>query len=121
MNIIEPTSAQTIKPLKLYGEEFTSRLLLGTALYPSPKILSNAVHASGAEIITASLRRENARQMEGQKFLDLISSLNTRVLPNTAGCNSAREAVTTAKMARELFDTPWIKLEVINNNIGAND
>jgi thiazole synthase len=62
------------------------------------------------------LRREQARGRTGERFLDLIRALDVKVLPNTAGCRTAREAITTAQMARELFDTPWIKLEVIAND-----
>lgn len=103
-------------PFTVYGCELGSRLLLGTALYPSPQIMADAVKASGAGIVTVSLRREQARGRTGERFLDLIRALNVRVLPNTAGCRSAREAITTAQMARELFDTSWIKLEVIAND-----
>ena len=99
--------------LTLYDRPFASRLLLGTSQYPSPAILTQAVRTSGAEIVTVSLRREGARGREGQDFWALIRDLGVAVLPNTAGCHSAREAVTTAQMAREIFDTPWIKLEVI--------
>ena len=104
------------EPLTFYGETVGSRLLLGTALYPSPHVMSEAVRASGAEIVTVSLRREQARGRTGQRFLDLIRALSVRLLPNTAGCRTAREAVTTAEMARELLDTDWIKLEVIAND-----
>lgn len=89
-----------------------SRFLLGTAGYPSPDILQQAVGASGAEIITVSLRREAG---QGGAFRDLLKTLNKRVLPNTAGCHTVKEAVTTAHMARELFATSWIKLEVIGH------
>ncbi|WP_299618618.1 thiazole synthase [Pelagibius sp.] len=99
--------------MRVYDVELTSRLLLGTAQYPSPAILTAAVEASGSEVVTVSLRREAAGGREGQAFWSLISSLGVRVLPNTAGCHSVKEAVTTAQMAREVFDTPWIKLEVI--------
>jgi thiazole synthase len=99
--------------LSVYGQTFSSRLLLGTSQYPSPKILAEAVRASGAGIVTVSLRREAARIKEGQAFWGLVRELGVRVLPNTAGCHSVKEAVTTAQMAREIFDTPWIKLEVI--------
>jgi thiazole synthase len=102
--------------LELYGERFASRLLLGTAQYPSPAILRQAVEVSGAEIVTVSLRREAARARAGQGFWELIEQLGVRVLPNTAGCRTAKEAVATAEMARELFGTPWIKLEVIAND-----
>src|ERR1700761_3075783 len=102
--------------LELFGTALSSRLLLGTAQYPSPSILADAVHASGTSVVTVSLRREMASGRAGEKFWSLISSLGTRVLPNTAGCHSVKEAVTTAKMAREVFDTTWIKLEVIGNH-----
>ncbi len=102
--------------LSLYGTEMSSRLLLGTAQYPSPAILAGAVKASRTEIVTVSLRREAAGGRNGEKFWSLIQSLGVRVLPNTAGCHSVKEAVTTAKMAREVFSTNWIKLEVIGNH-----
>ncbi len=102
--------------LDLYGVEITSRLLLGTARYPSPKVLGEAVRASRTEIVTVSLRRESAGGKAGGSFLELISALNVRILPNTAGCHSAKEAVTTAQMAREIFGTDWIKLEVIGHH-----
>ena len=69
--------------------------------------------ASGAQIVTVSVRRESAGGKTGDAFWSLIRELEVEVLPNTAGCHSVREAVTTAKLARELFDTPRIKLEVI--------
>ncbi|MDF2141637.1 thiazole synthase [Paenirhodobacter sp. CAU 1674] len=95
-----------------YGVEVSSALMLGTAQYPSPAIMAQAFRASGAGIATVSLRRE---QGGGQAFWDLIAGLGPRVLPNTAGCHTVKEAVTTAHMARELFGTPWIKLEVIGH------
>ncbi|CAY76388.1 Thiazole biosynthesis protein thiG (plasmid) [Erwinia pyrifoliae DSM 12163] len=89
-----------------------SRFLLGTAGYPSPQILQQAVMASESEIITVSLRREGS---QGGAFRELLTQLNKRILPNTAGCHTVKEAVTTAHMARELFNTRWIKLEVIGH------
>lgn len=100
----------------LYGQEIESRLLLGTARYPSPDILRQAVLASKAGILTVSLRREMAGGKGGGAFFALIRELGLPVLPNTAGCHSAREAVLTAKMAREVFGTDWIKLEVIGHH-----
>lgn len=97
---------------RFYGTDVDSALMLGTAGYPSPAILADAFRASGAGIATVSLRRETGG---GQDFWALIRDLGVRVLPNTAGCHTAREAVTTAQMAREVFDTPWIKLEVIGH------
>jgi thiazole synthase len=99
-----------------YGVDLASRLLLGTARYPSPKVLADAIQASGAEVVTVSLRREAGPERGGQSFWSIIRSLGVRVLPNTAGCHSVKEAVTTAHMAREMFDTSWIKLEVIRDD-----
>ena len=102
--------------LELYGTALHSRLLLGTARYPSPAVLSAAVRASGTEVVTVSLRREGTGERSGQGFWSLIRELGVRVLPNTAGCHSVKEAVTTAHMAREVFGTRWIKLEVIGED-----
>jgi thiazole synthase len=102
--------------LNFYGREFTSRLLVGTALYPSPAIMQGAIRASGAQIVTVSLRREAGGGKAGEAFWSLIRELGVTMLPNTAGCRTVREAVTTAKLARELFGTSWIKLEVIADN-----
>ena len=102
--------------LNFYGREFSSRLLIGSALYPSPAIMQGAIRASGAQIVTVALRREAAGGKTGDAFWSLIRELDVTVLPNTAGCRSVREAVTTAKLARELFGTSWIKLEVIADN-----
>ncbi len=99
--------------MEFYGVELASRLLLGTSQYPSPAILAEAVRAAGVGVVTVSLRRESGRLREGQDFWSLIRELGVRVLPNTAGCHSVKEAVTTAHMAREIFATNWIKLEVI--------
>jgi thiazole synthase len=102
--------------LQLYGTQLRSRLLLGTARYPSPAVLATAVKASGTEVVTVSLRREAGGERAGQGFWSIIRGLGVRVLPNTAGCHSVKEAVTTAHMAREVFGTPWIKLEVIGED-----
>jgi len=102
--------------LKCYDVELGSRLLLGTARYPSPAILSEAIKTSRAAVVTVSLRRElgsGRDRREGEAFWTLIREAGVRVLPNTAGCHSAKEAITTAQMAREVFGTHWIKLEVI--------
>lgn len=102
--------------MDFYGIDLQSRLLLGTARYPSPKILADAIQASAADVVTVSLRRESGSERSGQSFWELVRSMGVRVLPNTAGCHTVKEAVTTAEMARELFDTPWIKLEVIRDD-----
>lgn len=102
--------------LQLYGTPLRSRLLLGTARYPSPAILTQAVKAAGVDVITVSLRRESSHERTGQGFWSIIRNLGVRVLPNTAGCHSVKEAITTAHMAREVFGTQWIKLEVIGED-----
>jgi thiazole synthase len=99
-----------------YGVGLTSRLMLGTARYPSPKIMVEAIKQACVEVVTVSLRRESGPERGGGGFWSLISGLGVRVLPNTAGCHTVKEAVTTAHMARELFETSWIKLEVIRDN-----
>ncbi|WP_375625824.1 thiazole synthase [Bartonella sp. PS17NMGDW] len=102
--------------LNLYGRQFSSRLLLGTAQYPSPAILRDAIHKSNTEIVTVSLRRETAGGKQGGQFWQFLQGLGVKVLPNTAGCYTVKEAVTTAQLARDLFKTAWIKLEIIGNS-----
>ena len=102
--------------LPLYHVNVRSRLMLGTARYPSPAVLADAVRAARAEVVTVSLRRESAGERAGQAFWSLVRELGVRVLPNTAGCHAVKEAVTTAHMAREVFGTTWIKLEVIGED-----
>ena len=101
-------------PLVLYGTSFHSRLLLGTSRYPSPATLEAAVMRARPAMVTASLRRQGAAS--GQGFWQLLQRLNTPVLPNTAGCHTTQEAITTAQMAREVFHTDWIKLGVIGDD-----
>jgi len=99
--------------MRAYGTELASPLMLGTALYDSPAVLAASVQAARPGAVTVSLRRESAGEQAGQAFWELVRGLDVPVLPNTAGCHTVREAVTTAQMAREVFDTDWIKLEVI--------
>jgi thiazole synthase len=100
------------------GRTLQSRFLLGTAGYPSPAILQQAITASGAQVVTVGLRRQLAAgataSAEGD-FFSIIKATGAHLLPNTAGCRTAREAITLAQMARELFDTHWIKLEVVGD------
>jgi thiazole synthase len=100
--------------LKIADVELESRLFLGTARYPSPAVLQQAIAASGAQVVTVGLKRQLAAGGTPND-LKLIRDSGTRVLPNTAGCYTAREAVNIAKMARELYDTKWIKLEVLGD------
>lgn len=93
-----------------------SRLMIGSARYPSPNSMQEAIKTSKAEILTVSLRRENPETRAGQAFWSYVRELNVHVLPNTAGCHAVHEAVNTAKMAREIFETNWIKLELIGDD-----
>ncbi|WP_444921503.1 thiazole synthase [Microbulbifer sp. CnH-101-G] len=102
--------------LTLYGKTFNSRLLVGTALYPSPAIMRESVQASASEIITLSLRRQNPAQQRDNSFWNYIREFGCQLLPNTAGCKSSREAIELAKMSQEIFQTDWIKLEVIGDD-----
>ncbi|MCB1784563.1 MAG: thiazole synthase [Alphaproteobacteria bacterium] len=102
-------------PLHIDSTILQSRLFLGTATYPSPEILRQSIEAAQPGLLTVSLRRENAAG-KGQKFWDIIKSFNIPVLPNTAGCYGVDEAVTTAEMAREVFESNWIKLEVLGDD-----
>src|SRR6201998_363136 len=102
--------------LEVYATQLASRLLLGTARYSSPAVLTEAIRAARAEVVTVSLRREAAGERAGQGFWSIIRGLDVRVLPNTAGCHTVKEAVTTGHMARALFGTPWVKLEVIGED-----
>ncbi|NKI18096.1 thiazole synthase [Spongiibacter sp. KMU-166] len=101
---------------RLYGRPFSSRLLIGSALYPSPQVMCEAIRASGAEIVTVSLRRQSPEQGGGSAFWEQLKGLNKTLLPNTAGCHSVKEAVTLAQMSRELFETDWLKLEVVGDD-----
>ncbi len=112
--------------LVLYGQAFQSRLMLGTSRYPSPAVLEGAIATARPAMLTASLRRQNlsgttpsaepAGGETGNAFWDLMGKTGIPMLPNTAGCHSVQEVITTAQMAREVFQTPWIKLELIGDD-----
>jgi thiazole synthase len=117
MNAPLPSNLNSADTLILYGESFASRLLLGTSRYPSPQVLENAVQTSNPAMITVSLRRQGSSSTEAHSgFWDLLKKMAVPVLPNTAGCHSPQEAITTAQMAREVFETDWIKLELIGDD-----
>lgn len=101
----------------LAGKTLTSRLLLGTARYPSLKVLAEAIRFSGAEVITIALRRQMQNAETSVAFWDVIKNLGCHLLPNTAGSQSAKEAILIAQMAREVFNTNWIKLEVSRDDL----
>jgi thiazole synthase len=101
--------------LEIDGEPVGSRLILGSGGIPSMATLERAVVASGTSLVTVAMRRVDP-QAQGS-LLDVLSRLGVRVLPNTAGCFTAAEAVMTARLAREALDTNWVKLEVIGDEL----
>ena len=100
-------------PLTIAGTELSSRLILGTGGATSLGVLERAITASGTEVVTVALRRVTDAGPGG--LLDVIERTGARILPNTAGCYTAREAVQVAKLGREAFETDWVKLEVIGD------
>jgi len=100
--------------LELGGIALGSRFLLGSAGYPSPQVLRHAIAASGTEVVTVGLRRQLAAGGDNG-FIAAVRDAGVRLLPNTAGCRTAREAVALAHMARELLQTHWVKLEVVGD------
>ena len=103
--------------LTIAGRTMRSRLVLGSGGFPSLQLLSEAVAASGCELVTVALRRVLAggEPKAGGSLVDVLSAAGVGVLPNTAGCRTARDAMLTARLAREAFATDWIKLEVIGD------
>lgn len=104
----------TASPWSLYGTTLQSRFLIGSAGYPSPQVLQDAIRASGAQVVTVGLKRALAAGRDNG-FVALALASGATLLPNTAGCRSAREAITLAHMARELYGTAWLKLEVVGD------
>ena len=101
--------------LRLGRYELTSRLIVGTGKYPSPEVMRAAHEASGAQMVTVAIRRINLDDAGGRTLLDYVDRDRYTILPNTAGCYTANDAVLTAQLARELLQTDLIKLEVIGD------
>jgi thiazole synthase len=101
------------EPFTIAGKRFDSRLFIGTAGYPNQQIMLDAIRASGAEVVTVSIRRIS---LEGyaESIVDLLAG-RYHILPNTSGCATARDAALTARLAREALETNWVKLEVIGD------
>jgi thiazole synthase len=97
------------------GKTFSSRLIVGTGKYASPAVMVKAHDASGAEMITVAVRRVNISDRTKESLLDYIDTSRYFILPNTAGCYSADEAVRTARLGREAGLSNWVKLEVIGD------
>jgi thiazole synthase len=100
-------------PLRIGDRELASRLILGTGGFPSLEVMGRALAAGGAEVATVALRRVDPAARGS--VLDVLRRAGVEVLPNTAGCFTARDAVVTAQLAREAFETDWVKLEVIGD------
>ncbi|MFZ6030510.1 MAG: thiazole synthase [Chloroflexota bacterium] len=100
--------------LTVAGKTFESRLLIGSSHYPNPQVMLDAIEASGAEVVTVSIRRVSL-EGNGESIFDLLAG-RYHILPNTAGCYTARDAVLTAQLAREALKTDWVKLEVIGDD-----
>ena len=102
-------------PLVIAGREFQSRLILGTGKYASNELMARSLEASGTDMVTVAVRRVNLSDRSKESLLDYIDLKKYHILPNTAGCYSADEAIRTAMLAREVLDTPWLKLEVLGD------
>lgn len=103
-------------PISIYGTKLDSRLFVGSALYPSPQVMKESIQASGSQVVTVSVSRQAPGQAGGQTFWNIIQSLGVQLLPNTAGCHSVKDAVNMAKMSREIFQTDWVKLELVGDD-----
>jgi thiazole synthase len=101
--------------LTIADRTFSSRLILGTGKYPDFATMRACHEAGATEMVTLAIRRVDLRAPKGENILEYIDRTKVHVLPNTAGCYTAEDAVLTARLARELLDTPWLKLEVIGD------
>ncbi len=105
----------TQDPLVIAGRAFGSRLMIGTGKYATFEIMRDAHRRSGAEVVTVAVRRVNLADRSAGSLMDFIDLNRMLLLPNTAACYTAEEAIRTARLGRELLDTPWVKLEVIGD------
>jgi thiazole synthase len=108
----EPKSNAT---WQVAGETLRSRVILGTSRYPSTQVLLDALEAAGVELVTVGIRRVSPTSTGGENLYALVRERGYRVLPNTAGCFTARDAILTAELARQALGTSWVKLEVIGD------
>jgi thiazole synthase len=102
--------------LRIADRAFRSRLILGTARYPNMETMVKALEASGTDMVTVAIRRVNLEDRSNESVLSLLDKGRHFILPNTAGCYTAKEAVLTAQLGREALDTNWVKLEVIGDD-----
>ena len=106
--------SRAVDPFSIAGREFASRLVLGTGGFRSLEVMEEAIRESGTEMVTVALRRIDPEQQGS--IVGVLERTGVHVLPNTAGCYTARDAVLTARLAREAFETDWVKLEVIGDD-----
>ncbi|MEM1126210.1 MAG: thiazole synthase [Bacteroidota bacterium] len=114
--IASALTATTPDALVLGGHSFGSRLLVGTSGYPNPQVMQDALLASQTALVTVAIRRVNLRDTGAESFVDLLRQTGVTLLPNTAGCYTAQEAVLVAQLAREALETNLVKLEVIGDD-----
>jgi thiazole synthase len=105
----------TDTPFEIAGRAFRSRLIIGSGKYPSHAVMAQAIEASGAEIVTVAVRRVNISDRSKESLLDYLDTSKLFLLPNTAGCYSAEDAIRTARLGREAGLSNWVKLEVIGD------
>jgi len=116
-NIADPA----LPPLTIGARAFTSRLIVGTGKYPDHETMGAALEAAGAEVVTVAIRRERLINEKGENLLDFIDTGRITILPNTAGCFSAQDAVRVSKLGREILEqlgnpgASWVKLEVLGD------
>lgn len=116
-NTTHNTIHNTTDTLEIAGLTLQSRFFLGTAGYPSPADLQASIESSGTELVTVGIKRQTAEGMaQGQAWWSLIRQTGRHLLPNTAGCRTAQEAILLAHIARDIFETPRIKLEVVGDD-----
>jgi thiazole synthase len=101
--------------LKLGPFEFSSRLFVGTGKYTTNEIMVEALAASGTEVVTVAVRRVDLSGKSGKTILDFVDRKKYRILPNTAGCFTAEDAIRVARLSREVLSTDWVKLEVLGD------
>ena len=101
--------------LRIGDRQFTSRLFVGSSRYPNQQVMLDSIVASGAQVVTVAIRRLDLSDAAGQSILSLLDPARHTVLPNTAGCYTAKDAVLTAQLARDALETDWIKLEVLGD------
>src|SRR4029434_8552785 len=114
-SIMGAWASMTDTPFVIAGRTFRSRLIVGTGKYSSHAVMAQAHEASGADMVTVAVRRVNISDRSRESLLDYIDTSKMFILPNTAGCYTADEAIRTARLGREAGLSEWVKLEVIGD------